>query len=182
MVNNTQKATLQIDIDSRSVLTANLSGCFIIPAERPAPAEILSHISQDLRSVQLNDAGINEWDSALLVFIQSIQKECTKQNVPVDCSSMPSSVQRLMALANAVPERKGYHGDPARPSRVRRLGEKIIQRHTAFVSILSFLGETTSGLGRFLVGKAVRALFVAGSLTVKSVSILSPMTPNASDA
>ena len=67
---------------------------------------------------------------------------------------MPEGVGRLIALATAVPERKGARKEAAREPFFSRVGASAIASWQSARELLAFIGEATIALSRFLVGKA----------------------------
>ena len=66
-------------------------------------------------------AGITAWDSGLVTFVLKLLREVAKLGVDANRDGLPDGVQRLVALAEAVPEREtGRSG--ARPPWLARIG------------------------------------------------------------
>lgn len=99
------------------------------------------------RTVRIKAAELTTWDTSLLVFLRQCQDYCAAQGLQWDPSGLPERVLRLLALANAVPER--VQGDPPRrPSFVTRLGASALEGWRDVLSAVTFTGEVALSFGR----------------------------------
>ena len=94
------------------------------------------------------------WDSGLITFLLDITEIGSKIHVPVEKDGLPAGVQRILALASAVPERKGVRREAARPSFVDRVGSSAIAFGRSNLEMLAFIGEASAAFMKLLVGKA----------------------------
>jgi phospholipid/cholesterol/gamma-HCH transport system permease protein len=72
----------------------------------------------------------------------------------VDQSGLPAGLNRLIALAFAVPEREGAARNAIRAPLLERVGEASLGIPRKLGEILEFLGEATISISRFLRGRA----------------------------
>jgi phospholipid/cholesterol/gamma-HCH transport system permease protein len=100
------------------------------------------------------DAGIAERDSALTAFLLKVKKECARRKLEFDLSGMPESIQRLIGLASAVPERMNSNRREKRISFLSQVGLRTIKLWESVLLWLRFLGEAAAGLGRFITRRA----------------------------
>ena len=80
--------------------------------ELPAPA---SRLAFDAR-------GVLRWDSALVAVVDRLVELARERSVPVALDGLPAGVVRLVALADAVPERAGAAAPSRSPGVVARIG------------------------------------------------------------
>src|SRR5437016_4436737 len=88
-------------------LVIRMAGDWQLSGHLPTVAETVRHVATRPRRVAFDAAALGKWDTSLLTFLGKVVAVCSQQTVAVDRSGLPSGVQRLLALAEAVPERKG---------------------------------------------------------------------------
>jgi len=120
----------------------------------PSLAELGAALGAAPREVVLRDAGLLGWDSRLLVFVLRIRDLCAAQGIACRDEELPQGVQRLLALATAVPERPGSRQDEGRPSLLHELGEGALLWGRKSIDNLVFFGEVFFSLTRLLRGRA----------------------------
>jgi phospholipid/cholesterol/gamma-HCH transport system permease protein len=97
---------------------------------------------------------LGAWDTSLLTFLGKVFTLCGQQHIEVDRSGLPSGVQRLLALAEAVPERKGARGAEVDESALERIGRATLSSTQAVLEFVSFIGSAVIATGRLVVGRA----------------------------
>jgi phospholipid/cholesterol/gamma-HCH transport system permease protein len=90
----------------------------------------------------------------LLTFLIKINDYCSKNNIAFDKDGLPDGVKKLLALATAVPERKGARKKSVRESFFSRVGSSSIELWKSAIELLEFIGEASIAFLKFLVGKA----------------------------
>ena len=92
------------------------------------PTSVLDELrSRAIRHVAFDAGRITAWDSGLVTFVLTVLREAAKLGVDADRAGLPDGVQRLVALAEAVPERQTGRSD-ARPPWLARIGASTIAR------------------------------------------------------
>ena len=107
------------------------------------------------RSVTFDAGKLGSWDSSVLIFLVQISELCRQRQIPMDRAGLPAGVQKLLALAEAVPERKGARRELTDASVLERIGTTAIGVAGSLTEMLSFLGEMTISSVR-LVGMKAR--------------------------
>src|SRR5574344_981602 len=87
--------------NSDNVICIKLQGD-IIHYNSEEPLKALLRYMQNNKNIVLQNCGINQWDSSLLLFLFGIIKLAKTYNVECDISSLPTNLQNLMELAFAV--------------------------------------------------------------------------------
>jgi phospholipid/cholesterol/gamma-HCH transport system permease protein len=138
-------------------LVLRLSGdwTFDEPLCDPAPIAAALAAAPAPARVEIQVAGLERWDSALVVFVDTVRAICSEHNVPLALGSLPAGAVRLAALANAVPERTGGRKLGAGRLWVDRIGVLALARLRAGGEQLAFLGEAVIAFGRLFRGRAV---------------------------
>lgn len=132
------------------------------------------------RAVAFDARDVASWDSSLLMFLVRVREECELRGIPVVPDGLPSGVGRLLALAQAVPEKKDARGKQKRVSFVERVGLAALAAFDAASEFLGFLGEASVALWHVIRGRAtlrVGDLLVfmqeAGAQALPIVSLIS---------
>lgn len=105
-------------------------------------------------SVAFETSELTQWDSGLLTFLIQVMETCAQQQIRVDRTGLPPGVRRLLALAEAVPEREETRRSPVRPSWLTRIGAQTQDLLDAAVEIIAFVGEAVLSACRLLRGRA----------------------------
>ena len=107
----------------------------------------------DLRRVEIADAGMESWDSALITFLLRLHAAVRNREVELDLSGLPDGARRLLALSQAVPPRGDGVPAESREPLLARLGHAGVREAKAVGETLSFVGEATLSFVRLLRGK-----------------------------
>ena len=137
-------------------LQLTLAGSWLIREQLPTTSEVEQQLQsrQNIKQLSFDAAGITEWDTGLLTWLNKVLAYCRTKNIATDLNGLPEGGGRLIRLAHEVPPRKetGKHGEE--PPLLVRIGESTLATYRAIPAMLEFLGEVTLSLGRFFVGKA----------------------------
>ena len=106
------------------------------------------------RSVAFDAGKLGSWDSSVLIFLVQLSELCRQRQIPMDRAGLPAGVQKLLALAEAVPERKGARRELTEASVIERIGTTAIGVAGSLTEMLSFLGEMTISSVRLFGMKA----------------------------
>jgi phospholipid/cholesterol/gamma-HCH transport system permease protein len=112
-------------------------------AERPPP-----------KAVGFDMGELHHWDSGVLAFVAKVEDTALGHQVPVDRSGLPEPVQRLLTIAQAVPEKEGARAPEIPESWVARVGAAAQRAWQQAVNAVTFLGEATLAFGRMMSGRA----------------------------
>jgi phospholipid/cholesterol/gamma-HCH transport system permease protein len=128
------------------------------------------------RALAFDAAGLEAWDSSLVVFVARVVARAQGHDLAADTSGLPDGIRRLLALADA-PQSQRPPPPPIAPSRLARLGTYLLDRFRAVADLLRFVGELTFSLGRLASGRArVRATDVLAEVEgagARSLAIIS---------
>lgn len=94
-----------------------------------------------------------EWDSTLLTFLVKLRDTCAVKSIGFDTAGLPEGVGRLLALADAMGEKKRADSEPARESFLARVGMETVAFSRSAMEILDFIGEACIAVGRVLRGQ-----------------------------
>jgi phospholipid/cholesterol/gamma-HCH transport system permease protein len=124
-------------------LEIRFSGDWVIGANLPELTDVLAAIKQAPPSISigflLDDLG--RWDSLLLTDLIKILNTAQKHTISVDKTSLPESIQDLLALVYAVPEQHEVRiRTPRKWSTILQANLNRWQKE--LVDVVEFIGET----------------------------------------
>jgi len=132
-----------------------LAGPWHLQRGLPSPAALQRELhGQPPMRVVFDATALRGWDSSLVNFLVQVVEPCRERGVLVDQEGLPSGVRRLIALAEAVPERKGARTKAVPLPILDRIGLAWIRGGESVSAILSFLGDVTQAVGQLVRGKA----------------------------
>jgi len=136
-------------------LMLRLSGPWRLHANLPSPGLVAREFeSAQPRQVAFDTAALTGWDSGLLTFLLNVMELCQQRAVSVDRGGLPTGVQRLLALAEAVPERKGARRDEVQASWLARVGTAVLNARGPMLDVLGFVGQATTAFAKLFRGRA----------------------------
>ena len=107
-----------------------------------------------VNALEFDAKGLGRWDSALLVRILALNDLCAKGTVEFRAQTLPGGLAKLIALSQAVPEKKDAARKETTPSFLQRVGESGLEAWTGGSAMLGFLGESVVALLKMLQGRA----------------------------
>jgi phospholipid/cholesterol/gamma-HCH transport system permease protein len=150
-----QRPELALTRSGDGSLQIRLSGAWQLRAEVPSPDIADRELQSSLpRRVTFDTTQLTAWDSGLLTFLTRVSELCSQLEIPTERDGLPSGVQRLLALAEAVPERAGARQKTAVPSWLARVGTGLVNSRQPVLEMLAFIGELTVVFARFVRGRA----------------------------
>ena len=120
----------------------------------PSADAVVAAFGADVRRVVFDAKALTAWDSSLVTVLAKVVEDSRGRRVDVDRTGLPAGVQRLLALAEAVPEKQGARGGAARSPLLARIGSAALAAAAEATELLAFLGEATRALGRLVTGRA----------------------------
>lgn len=125
-------------------MALNLAGDWDVnSAARVAPEAVLEAIRRHpgIRGVRLTADGLAHWDSVLMTFLLDLLRQCRTERLSVDTARLPASIQALLDLAQAVPERAGTRRSPAHTPWLAALGQNALRLLDDLRDFTRFLGK-----------------------------------------
>jgi phospholipid/cholesterol/gamma-HCH transport system permease protein len=147
---------LHCERQADDTLRLRLAGSWKRQAGSTAATEVQQQLAGDqhIRRLTFHTQDLTAWDSGLLTFLRQVLALSTPRQIVVDQSGLPVGVQRLMALAAAVPEREGARRSGTRLSWLARIGTAALAGWQGAWDIMGFIGEAVIACCRFAIGKA----------------------------
>jgi phospholipid/cholesterol/gamma-HCH transport system permease protein len=136
----------------RAVL--ELSGPWLSRVGLPDPATVVRDLVPDaLRTLEFDTGRVTAWDSGLVTFVMKLLAAAAAGGVEADRRGLPKGVGRLLALAEAVPEKQTRRAEAAQPW-LARIGRWAIGQGAAITSGIAFLGSSVLAFLALLRGRA----------------------------
>ena len=137
-------------------LCVRLAGVWSLERGLPSSAVVERALegAGSVRRVVFDAAGLARWDSSLVTFVAQVEEGCVRRGLGVERGGLPPGLQRLLALAEAVPEKHDARVHEARVSIPARVGGAALAAWGETVGWLAFLGEATRAFGRLMIGRA----------------------------
>lgn len=165
------------------MLLVKLEGRWSIHAPLPPIASLIPDIETHpgVREITIDTSGIEDWDTSLLPVIMAVENHCQEKKVMVSRSEWPEGLQRLVALAKAVPPK------PAGPvvgelGMIEGFGQWGMRQWRAFMENLEFIGLAAMAVWRFVTGRSsvrrrdfLTILQECGASTLPIVSLIAAL-------
>src|SRR5215475_11558620 len=153
MADNSQ---LLFNLAGDSTLKVQLRGIWRLRGGRPSAALVEHELesARQVRDIAFDTRELTSWDSSVLTFLVEVSELCRQRRIPMNREGLPVGVQKLLALAEAVPERKGARREATEASLLERIGTETIGVAGSLTEMLAFLGEMTITFVRLFGMKA----------------------------
>jgi len=131
--------------DQDGTLVIRLVGAWSLRSGIPSATDVQGQVVSTgiWRRVAFDARELTSWDSSVLTFLVEVSELCGQRGIPMDREGLPVGVQKLLALAEAVPERKGARREITEASFLERIGTSALVLAGSGKEMLAFLGEMT---------------------------------------
>ncbi|UCF40642.1 MAG: ABC transporter permease [Gemmatimonadota bacterium] len=152
----TTAATLGFEQTGDGTLLVRLSGRWHLPDGVPSAEPVERELTGQHRprAVWFEAAGLEAWDTSVVLYLGRVEEVCRRHGVAVNRGGLPAGVQRLLALAEAVPEATDARGEQMDTGVLERIGVTTLEAQESVLKALEFVGDVFISLGRFVVGRA----------------------------
>lgn len=142
----------RIDADT---LVVRLSGAWRLRRGMPSVDAVALEFAAPTppHRVVFEVSALSRWDSSLVSFVVRLNELCRDRRVPTDLSGLPPGLQRIVTLAETVPETKA-RVVAGGGGLLERLGLWLVGALDGAGEFLDFLGEITVAAGKMMAGKA----------------------------
>ncbi len=137
------------------VLVVEIAGDWLKRSGLPDVSGVEKELAATPKKALKFDASLlGGWDSALLVRILAIRELCARTKVEFQANTLPPGLAKLIALSQAVPEKKDAARQAELSSFLQQVGESGLEVWTGGKVMLSFLGENVLALVKMVRGRA----------------------------
>lgn len=150
------RCEMNVSVSTRDTLLISLSGECRIGSVIPSPKDVYGHIDSQsgIKRISFDTENLKSWDSGLLTVLMKVINHCAEHNILAEKDGLPQGMQKLLALAAAVPERKGARRESVRIPFLERIGQSAIDFRQSSIDMINFIGEAFISFIRLLHGKA----------------------------
>jgi phospholipid/cholesterol/gamma-HCH transport system permease protein len=134
-------------------LRVSLAGDWRLRRGLPSAA-IVEQALGSVRRVVFDTTDLGAWDTSLATFVTQVVERCARRQIAVERDGLPAGVRRLLALAEAVPEKHDARAETRPVSRPARVGAAALAAWEEALGWLAFLGSATIAFGRLVAGRA----------------------------
>jgi phospholipid/cholesterol/gamma-HCH transport system permease protein len=137
-----QKAELTLLRLPDAILEVRLSGEWKLGRQLPQGEEFRRQIESagTVSRIAFDTQAMTGWDSGLITFLVHIIEIGSEMHIPVEKDGLPAGVQRILALASAVPERKGVRREAVKTSFLDKVGDSATTFWRSNLEMLAFIG------------------------------------------
>jgi phospholipid/cholesterol/gamma-HCH transport system permease protein len=147
-----QQPTLTVQRPQPGHLSVSLAGSWTLHTSPPPPAEFLTALDDSVRHLAFAGEELEDWDTRLLIFLRTVIAAAASRQIEVELAGLPPGAQRLLALAETVPEKTTYDKS-AREALVTRIGRTAITLFAQTREVATFTGEIALAFVALLSGK-----------------------------
>src|SRR5262245_50100991 len=117
-------ARLAVERGRDGTVTIHLAGVWTLTKGLPDSDQVEQALIQapPARTVRFDLEGLEHWDTGVLAFLAKVEDLARARKVSVDRGGLPEPVQRLLTLAEAVPEKQDARAPDSAASLVTRVG------------------------------------------------------------
>jgi phospholipid/cholesterol/gamma-HCH transport system permease protein len=147
--------TFTVERPTPAVACVELTGAWRKEDGLPDASEVWREIQGGLpvRRLTFDTSRVTDWDSGLITFAINVLEEAKARGIESDRAGLPEGAQRLLRLAEAVPERQTGRAR-ARPPWLARIGARATASWGETGAGLAFLGAGALAFGALLRGRA----------------------------
>jgi phospholipid/cholesterol/gamma-HCH transport system permease protein len=152
----TGSARLGLGQSGPETLLIELAGAWLLESGTPTFDSIETVLVREpgLKRAAYDTSGLGDWDSAAISFLVQTSQRLRTRGIVEDRSGLPPGLQRLVALAQAVPERSGARAAEKREPLLARIGAAGIELAGGVEEYLSFIGQCGVAFANLLRGRA----------------------------
>ena len=139
-----------------STLIVELSGIWRLDGTAPTFDSLAPRLTaeHDLQRVAFDASGLVEWDSSVVSFLVKTSEMLRSRGLTEDRAGLPVGLARLVALAEAVPERAGAKRGEGSIPLLARIGSSGMEAASASVDYINFTGQCAIAFAKLLAGRA----------------------------
>jgi phospholipid/cholesterol/gamma-HCH transport system permease protein len=153
---STAPATLTVDQPEPQRLRVVVGGDWLAQPGLPGAEKVREALTNggQVRACEMEASALKRWNSGLVSLVLQCAEMCQDRQIEFRTEALPPGVQRLLRLAQAVPEKKDARRQTLRPPWLQRVGESGLTGWQGARDVAAFLGESVQGLIRMFRGRA----------------------------
>jgi len=151
-----QKADMTLLHLPDATLSVRLSGEWKLGQELPQGKAFRRQMESagTVGRITFDTQAMTGWDNGLIIFLLNIIETGLEMHIPVEKDGLPAGAQRILALASAVPARRGVRGEAVKSTFLDRVSNSSIALWRSHLDMLAFIGEASLAIIKLAVGRA----------------------------
>jgi len=167
---------------AKGEVVVRLSGVWHLKHGMPSATAVKAALTASARPqhVAVDTSAVESWDSSLLTFVLALDDLCHEQKIAFDRTSVPAGLNRLIELAETVPDNTDAKVETARTSLAARFGAALIAEIEAGGKFVEFIGmvalallTVVSGRSRYRRSDLLEVIQQCGANALGIVSLIS---------
>ncbi len=140
---------------AQNTLHVCLAGSWRLSDDLPSVQDVQQQFGEApaIAHVTFDASALTAWDTGLLTFLVQSLDIFEQHQAEVDRTGLPQGVQRLLALAEAVPERQGARRTQHAVPWLNRVGGRVLATADSVVEALAFLGQACIAFAKLFRGR-----------------------------
>ena len=136
-------------------LVIRLAGPWVLGEKIPPPETVERALAErpDARRLAFDTSALGEWDTTVITFLRRVSRAAEAKGLQQDRTGLPHGVQKLLGLAEAVPDKEDARRGGVEGGFLHRVGLATLEVSAGIGETLSFIGESTVTLGRAFTGR-----------------------------
>ena len=148
-------ARLAVRSREDAVVVVEIAGDWLDRTGLPGISPVVKELAgSGVSALGFDAQGLGRWDSALMARILAIHELCAKGNVEFRAATLPDGLAKLLALSEAVPEKKDAARREVKTPYLQRVGESGLEAWKGGKEMLSFMGQSVVASLKLVRGRA----------------------------
>lgn len=148
--------TVHCEVATDGSVTVSLSGAAPSGNLKPGVKGVWDALQQARAGARVVISGRDNptIDSPLIAWLFSVATFCSERQLSFSMTGMPNEIERQLALALSVPERKGARRTAHQADILETIGRSAVSLRDNLIGWFEFLGELVVALWQFVRGRA----------------------------
>jgi phospholipid/cholesterol/gamma-HCH transport system permease protein len=150
-----ERGELAVTRDGDGTVVVRLAGRWRLAGGLPSPVVVERELATGtVRRVRFDARDLKGWDTSVVTYLDRLSGLCQQRKIPVDRDGLPPGLQRLLRLAEAVPEKQGARRTESRDPWLARIGKAALSAWEGTTAAFGFVGDVALSAGRGMRGQA----------------------------
>ncbi len=154
MTSTAPTAQLTADRQPDGSLVVRLAGAWSLQGGQPLADALLREVDGSGGSVGFDASGLEDWDTSALTVVLQVSSAAKVAGAAVDLGGLPEGLQRLVRLAEAVPEKTDARDEAEEYGVVDWIGLTTLSAKASAGETIDFLGQSVIAVAKFFRGRA----------------------------
>lgn len=121
--------------------------------QAPEGDSLCAAVPSGCKHISLAGEQLQHWDSSLPAALLQLAQWCEQQEITLDASTGPQTLQQLLQLARAIPRYQAATNSSSH-TWLARLNNTLVNQWKGLARSLTFIGDLSLAIGKWLTGRA----------------------------